>query len=42
MKPPRFHPDAEAEYEQAIAFYADINPALGVAYLSRVEAAWEN
>ena len=39
MKPPRFHSEAEEEYEKAIAYYAAIDPDLGIRFQARLEAA---
>ncbi len=39
MNPPRFRPEAEEEYEKAVAFYAAIDPDLGARFQARLEAA---
>jgi toxin ParE1/3/4 len=38
VKPPRFHPEAEAEYDEAIGRYADIDDDLGRKFQDRTEA----
>ena len=38
MKPTSFHPDALADYGQALTYYTDIDPDLGRLFNERVEA----
>lgn len=37
MKPPRFHPEADEEYAEAAAHYANINPDLGGRFYDEIE-----
>ena len=39
MKPARFHPEAEAEFLDAVAYYEGQRPGLGAALRQEVEAA---
>lgn len=39
MKAFRFHREAEAEFTEAVRYYADIGPRLGVRFCDEVEAA---
>lgn len=39
MKPHRFHPEADAEYAEAAAHYANIGPALGGRFYDEIERA---
>lgn len=37
MKPHRFHPEADEEYAEAAAHYANINPDLGGRFFDEIE-----
>ena len=39
MKPPRFHPAAKEEYDEAIGTYAEKDIGVGTTFQTRVEAA---
>jgi len=39
MKPARFHPEALAELDEAVVYYEDCSPGLGVELRQAVEAA---
>jgi len=37
VKPPRFHPEADGEYAEAAAHYADFDPELGGRFCDEIE-----
>ena len=39
MKPYRFHPEADAEFTEALRYYAGLSPELGARFYDEVEAA---